>query len=196
MSGPHALEHRLDQRGLRFYLRRRPVHLDQQHGGGVGRIARGVDRCLDCLDAGLVHHLERGRHHARGDDGRYGFARGAHAGKVGQQRPHCRGHGLEPHGNLGRDSEHSFAADEQADQVRAPGLALRRTEPDHARVGEHHLELSHVIGRDAVLEAMGPPAFSATFPPTVQAVWLDGSGTYCSPSGATASDSRAFTTPG
>jgi hypothetical protein len=31
------------------------------------------------------------------------------------------------------------------------------------------------------LRQWGPPAFSATLPPTVQAAWLDGSGTYCSP---------------
>ncbi len=46
------------------------------------------------------------------------------------------------------------------------------------------------------LRQCGPPAFSATLPPTVQATWLDGSGTYWRPKGSAASESRAFTTPG
>jgi len=32
----------------------------------------------------------------------------------------------------------------------------------------------------------GPPAFSATLPPIVHALWLDGSGAYCSPTGRAA----------
>src|SRR6185436_971715 len=46
------------------------------------------------------------------------------------------------------------------------------------------------------LRQWGPPAFSATLPPTVQAAWLDGSGTYWSRCGNAASESLAFTTPG
>ncbi len=46
------------------------------------------------------------------------------------------------------------------------------------------------------LRQCGPPAFSATLPPMVQAVWLDGSGAYINPNGAAARLSDAFTTPG
>src|SRR6266536_3480138 len=46
------------------------------------------------------------------------------------------------------------------------------------------------------LRQCGPPAFSATFPPIVHALWLDGSGAYCRPWGRAAAPSFAFTTPG
>src|SRR5690606_39890436 len=42
----------------------------------------------------------------------------------------------------------------------------------------------------------GPPAFSATFPPIVQAACELGSGAYVSPYGAAARLNRTFTTPG
>src|SRR5213079_1682334 len=46
------------------------------------------------------------------------------------------------------------------------------------------------------LRQCGPPEFSATLPPIVQAVWLDGSGLYSRPCGAAAAERRTFTTPG
>ena len=46
------------------------------------------------------------------------------------------------------------------------------------------------------LRQCGPPAFSATLPPIVHALWLDGSGAYCSPYGRAAAPSLALTTPG
>src|SRR5437867_6724078 len=46
------------------------------------------------------------------------------------------------------------------------------------------------------LRQCGPPEFSATLPPMVHAVWLDGSGLYSRPCGAAAAERRTFTTPG
>ena len=41
------------------------VELDEQHGGGIGGIPRGIDGRFDGLHARLVHHLQRGGHDAR-----------------------------------------------------------------------------------------------------------------------------------
>ncbi len=46
------------------------------------------------------------------------------------------------------------------------------------------------------LRVCGPPEFSAAFPPSVQASWLDGSGAKKRPCGAAALPRSAFTTPG
>ena len=42
----------------------------------------------------------------------------------------------------------------------------------------------------------GPPAFSATLPPTVETFWDDGSGAKKKPPGVVSSDSSRLTTPG
>ncbi len=132
------------------------VELHQQHRGGIGGIPRRIDGRFDRLDAGLVHHLERGGHDAGGDDGGDGLAGGADAREVGEQRAHSRRNRLEPHGDAAGDAEHSLTADEEADEVGSPGVAVRRAEPGERTVGQDDLQVGDVIGGDAGLEAVRP----------------------------------------
>ena len=44
------------------------VDFTEQNRSGIGRIAGGIDRCFDGADGGVVHHLERSRYDAGGDD--------------------------------------------------------------------------------------------------------------------------------
>ena len=134
-------EERLDHGmlgGDAFWL---PVELDQQHCRGIGGIPRRVDRGFHRLDAGLVHHLERGRHDAGRDDGGDGLAGAPDARKVGEHRAHRGRNRLESHRDAAGDAEHSLAADEEADEVGSPGITVRRTEPGQRAIGQDDLQI-------------------------------------------------------
>jgi hypothetical protein len=59
---------------------------------------------------------------------------------------------------------------------RSPGVGRVAAERDDGAVLEHHDDAEHVIERDAVLEAVRPPALVATLPPTVLTCCDAGSG--------------------
>ena len=59
-----------------------------------------------------------------------------------------------PQPDLGRDAERALGADERAEQVVAGRVELRPTELDHLAVGQHDLQPDHVVGGEAVLEAV------------------------------------------
>ena len=178
-AGAALAEERLTRRGLRLDRVRLAVELDQQHRRGVGRIARGVDRGLDRGDAGLVHHLDRRRH----DAWRRSWRRPPRwrRGRWGSRPAWCarsRGTGVEPHRDLGGDAEHPLAAHEQPRPGRGPrarrgASPARPVEPSGSTTSSRTMWL--VV--TPYLRQCGPPAFSATLPPTVQAAWLEGSGT-------------------
>ena len=80
-----SLEDALDGAGVgRDRLVHPPVELDEQHGGGVPRIAGRVDRVLHGADAGLIHHLERGGDDAARDHRRNRLSRGTDGREVRQ----------------------------------------------------------------------------------------------------------------
>ena len=66
-----------------------PVELDEQHGGGVARVAR-ADEVLDRAGDLGVHHLERGGHDPGGDDPADGRGRVVDRDEVEEQRPDHR----------------------------------------------------------------------------------------------------------
>ena len=66
-----------------------PVDLDEQHGLRVARIP-GADEVLDRPGDAGVHHLERGRQHARRDDAADGRGRGLDRVERAQHRGHAR----------------------------------------------------------------------------------------------------------
>ena len=70
--------------------------------------------------------------------------------KPGQQRHHPLGQRQHPDHHLGDDPQRALGAHEPGDQVERP-VTLQR---DQLAVGQHHLELEHVVGREAVLEAV------------------------------------------
>ena len=125
LGGAVAQEQGLDRGGLRRDRRRRAIHLDEEDGPGIHRIAGRVNRGFDGADTGLVHHLHRGGHDAGGDDAAHRLAGASDRRKRGQQGAHPGGQRGKPEGDLQGDPEHSFASHEQPDQVRSPGLPAR-----------------------------------------------------------------------
>jgi hypothetical protein len=140
---------------LGFDLGRRAVHFHEQHGGGIGWIPRRIDGRLHRGYACLVHHLQRRRNDACRDHRAHGLAGGPHTRERGEHRPDAGRQRLEPDGDLQRDPEHAFAADEQAHEVGAPGLSMRRPERRRRAVRQHDVECDDVVRSHAVLEAVG-----------------------------------------
>jgi hypothetical protein len=99
-----------------------------------------------------------------------------HRGEVGEERAHRLRVGLQPHGHVERDAEAPLRADEGAEQVVALRLAVGPAERRHGAVGEERRHGDDVFSVTPYFRQCGPPAFSATLPPIVHAVWLDGSG--------------------
>ena len=131
----------------------RAVELDQQHRPGVGK--PGVDGRLDGLDRERVHHLDRGRHDARGDDAGDREAAGvavSNAASSVSTRLRAR---HRPTVDLGDDAERPLGADDDAEQVvaRRVGHRARRG----ARCGRPAARTSsaeHVVRREPVLQAV------------------------------------------
>ena len=97
--------------------------------------------------------------------------------EVGEQRAHALRIRREPHGDLERDAEASLGADECAEQVVAVRLAAGVAERRRSRRRrEPPSSATTWLSVTPYLRQCGPPAFSATLPPIVQAAWLDGSG--------------------
>ncbi len=105
-----------DARHVGFDAVRQPDDLDEQRRRRVDR-EPGVDVRLDRLQAQLIHHLDRGRHHAGGDDAAHGRGAVLDGVEVHQQRPHRRRVLGELDAHRGGDAEHPLAPDERAAQV-------------------------------------------------------------------------------
>ena len=143
--------------GLRLHRVRAAVELDQQHRGGVGGIAGGVDGRLDRRDARPVHHLQRRGHDAGADDRGDRLARlRARSEKSASMVRTLAGIGSSRTAISVAMPNIPSLPTKRPDQVGPPRLALARAQPDHRRVGQHDLELDHVVGGDAVLEAVRP----------------------------------------
>ena len=106
------------------------VDLDEQHGFGVARIAR-ADEVLDGRGDPRVHHLQRGRQHAGGDDPAHGRGRGVDRAERAQHRRDRGRVGREADRDAGRDAHRALGADEAAAQVVAGRVGLEAAE--HAR---------------------------------------------------------------
>ena len=140
-------------------------------------IARRVDRRLDRRDAGLVHHLQRRGHDARGDDRGDRLAGGAHGRR---SRPAACGR------SAGSGASRTVISSAIPNIPSLPTKSPTRSGPHGSPCGEpsRTTEPSGSTTSSSTtwlvvtpyLRQCGPPAFSATLPPTVQAVWLDGSG--------------------
>ena len=104
----------------------------------------------------LIHHLQRSRHHAGGDDRADGLRAIVDAGEVHQHRADHRWVLRQPHAHLGGDAAHALAADERAAQVVAVRLGFVATQLRDLAVGQHDFEPEHVRGRHSVGQAMRP----------------------------------------
>ena len=129
---------RLDDLGDRLRLAvqagLQAVHLDDQHGAGLGRKAE-TERLLDGPDHQVVEHLQRRRDDAGGDDPADGLGRRVHASRT---RPATsgppRGRGSGSPIDLRDDAEGPLVADDQPGQVVArvilgDAAGLRRRVP-------------------------------------------------------------------
>ena len=133
---------------------REAVELDDENRGGVRREA-GVHVRLHRPRDGSVHHLQRRRHQAGGDDRADRGGAVLHPLEVEQQRAD-RGRVLcESHAHPGSDTEHPLAADEHAPQVQAGGLGVLAPEDGDGAVGQHDLDGQDVHRRHALGQTMG-----------------------------------------
>ena len=68
----------------------------------------------------------------------------------------ARGLGLlqDAHGDLGDHAEQAFRAGHQAEQVVAVGVEMLAAEADHVAVGQDQLQAQHVVGGEAVFQAV------------------------------------------
>ncbi len=131
----------------------RAIQLADQQRLGVARVA-GAAEILGRVDGRVVHHLEPARDDAGGDD------RGdALAALVDGREAHehgARGLGLlqDADGDLGDDAEQAFRAGHQAEQVVAVGIQVLAAEADHVAIGQDQLQAQHVVGGEAVFQAV------------------------------------------
>src|SRR2546421_537634 len=135
------------------YLRGRAVELDQQQAAAV-RIAR-VHRRLGRLDRQVVHHLDRSRQDARGDDPAH-----RRSGLVGrmERREQRLDLGRSPHhpeNHFRRDPQGAFGPDEHAAQIVSRSIERGAAEVHERAVREHHLQTEDVRGGEPILEAVG-----------------------------------------
>ena len=145
----------LDLLELALDLDRGAVELDDQHGAGALRIA-AVGRCLGGLDGEGVHHLD-----GRGNDPGADDRRGGRSGLVGGGEAHQQGADvLRQSGQLDRhrrgDAEGALGAHDGAEQVVAGGIGGESAELDDFALRRDELRADHVIGGEAVLQAVRP----------------------------------------
>ena len=137
----------------RLAFRLGAVELDHERRAGIDGVA-GVGGALGRPDREVVHHLDRARDHARRHD------RGDHLAGLdrrpeeGHERAHRLRLGHDPQPDLGCDAERPLRADEGAEQVEPGRVELLAAQPCDLAVGEHELEAGHVVGGEAVLEAV------------------------------------------
>jgi hypothetical protein len=114
---PHVARARLtaglhDARGLLVHAGGDPVHLDEQRGGRVARVA-AAEGVLDRLDREVIDHLHRGGNEAAGDDGRHGVGALVHLVEDRQHRLERLRLLQDAHDDLGGDAEGALGAHEE-----------------------------------------------------------------------------------
>jgi hypothetical protein len=129
------------------------VQLDDQRSRDADRVA-GVHGLLGRLDRERVHHLHGGGHDPRTDDVADDVTGRPDRGEVGEQRPHRLRGAQQPHDDLRRDP--SVPSDPRNTPRRSGPACSPVSEPrrHHRPVGQHDLELQHVVRGEPVLEAV------------------------------------------
>jgi hypothetical protein len=93
-----------------------------------------------------------------------------------EERAHRLGHRHEPDDQLGDDRARALAADHRAEQVEpgrvAPGPPAVTTVPSEST----NVSPSTCACVSPYFRQCGPPALVEAFPPSVEAIWLEGSG--------------------
>ena len=144
---------RADHADQMLDLGRRAVELADQEALDVERVAR-VAKVLGGVDRRPVHHLEAARDDAVRDDRGDAVARLLVGREPHQER--LRGLGLpqDPHRDLGHDPQQTFRAGHQPEQVVGLGVQVLAADPHHLAVRQHQLQPQHVVGGEAVFQAV------------------------------------------
>ncbi len=127
------------------------VDLDDQHGARVGREPE-VECRFDRRHDRAVHHLERGRDDAGGDDRGHGGGRVGDGREDGEQGRDRLGQRYEAQRRRSHDPHRALGAADDARQVVTEPVVDRAAERDDLAVGQHQLDAEQMIGRDPVLE--------------------------------------------
>ena len=107
------------------------------------------------MDGGPIHEFERHGDDAGGDDGGDAGARGLVGVEAEQHRARAFGRLDEAHRDLGDDAELALRADDQRQEIVTGRIEARSADIDDLAVHQHHADAEHIIGGDAVFQAMG-----------------------------------------
>ena len=154
----------LDPPDLVGHAGRLAIQLDDEHGGGVGRVAR-VHEGLDGLHHPLVHHLEGRRDHPRGDDGTDRLCSRTDAHEVEEQGRHIRRILGEAHADPRRYPEGSLPAHERPAQVVAHRVALLLSQHHDLSIRQDHLHGENVGAGHPIQQAVRAPGVVGHVPP-------------------------------
>ena len=113
-----------------------------------------MERRLDRPQDLLVHHLERRRHDALGDDPGHRPAGIGHRLEHSQEGAHRLRERGQSHRDLGHHPEGPFVPNHQARQVVSRALGHRPAELGDRAVGEDERHPEHVVGSDPVLQGV------------------------------------------
>ena len=103
-----------------------------------------------------VHQLQRHRHDPLSDDGGDGLRGGRYAIECSEDGRDPLGANEEADGDLGDDCQGAFRADQQPHQIVAGAVVRGATDAHDLATGNQHcFQGEHVIGGDAVGEAVG-----------------------------------------
>src|ERR1035441_1918222 len=135
-----------------FDLGGRAVEFHQQQSAAI-RIS-GVHRGLGRLDRKIVHHLDGGGEHARGNDPAHGSARFVGGIKGGQQRLDDFGLLHDAQHDFGGDAQRAFRSDKNSCQIVSGSVDGTASKMYERSVGENHLEGQHVGSGESVFQTM------------------------------------------
>ena len=143
----------LDQAEQLRDFRLRSVELDDEHGVGLGEV--WMHGGLHSLDGESIHHLDRRRDDARGDDVGHGVASSLAGIERREQCLHRFRLAQEAQRHLGHDRQGPFRADHHPEQVESRCVVCRPTHVNQLSVRKDRLECQDVVHRESVLEAVG-----------------------------------------
>ena len=137
-----------------FHFSAAAIELDQQRRGRIRWIQLLLEHLIHSADREVVHDFHASRQDPGGCDQTHRFASGFHAGEISQQHGHRLGLTQQSQGDRRGDAQGALAANEHPAQIQRGHFRQRTAQGGHRAVGQHHLQLQHVVTGDAVFEAV------------------------------------------
>ena len=132
-----------------------PIEFDDQQGLNIERIAR-MDKGLCRMDGGAVHHLHPRRNDPRRDHIGHALTGALNRLKAKQEGARCLRLGQDAHRHLGDHAQQPLRADDNTQKIKARRVQMLATQTHHLPVHHHHLDAEHIVGGQAIFEAMDP----------------------------------------